>query len=121
MRPSLQVSQWRMNMRSKTMPVDLLFSASSSFAFVQPSTPCSAPALQSGNASALKAPRLPSGESLTPSTPTGNAVSFTGAPPAAGLEYSSDESSLALRKYTVVPSGENAGELTFQQIGRAHV
>src|SRR3546814_5772965 len=117
MRPSLQVSQWRMNMRSKTMPVALLFSASSSFAFVHASTPCPAPALQSGNAPALNATRLPSGEILKPSTPTGNAVSFTGSPPAAGIEYSCDESSFALRKYTVVPSGENAGELTFQPSG----
>src|SRR3546814_810425 len=117
MRPSLQVSQWRMNMRSKTMPVALLFSASSSFAFVHASTPCPAPALQSGNSPALNATRLPSGEILKPSTPTGNAVSFTGSPPAAGIEYSCDESSFALRKYTVVPSGENAGELTFQPSG----
>src|SRR3546814_19223967 len=51
------------------------------------------------------------------STPTGNAVSVTGAPPAAGIEYSCDESSFALRKYTVVPSGENAGALTFQPSG----
>src|SRR3546814_21146686 len=60
---------------------------------------------------------MPSGESLKPSTPTGNAVSFTGSPPAADIEYSCDESSFALRKYTVVPSGENAGELPFQPSG----
>src|SRR3546814_16504688 len=53
----------------------------------------------------------------SPSTPTGNAVSFTGSPPAAGIEYRCDESSFALRKYPVVPSGENAGELTFQSSG----
>src|SRR3546814_18031305 len=120
MRPSLQVSQWRMNMRSKTMPVALLFSASSSFAFVHASTPCPAPALQSGNAPALNATRLPSGEILTPSPPTGNAVSFTGSPPAAGIEYRFYASTFPLRKHTELPAGANHGELTFHPPGVRH-
>src|SRR5690606_33803488 len=116
-RPSFQVSQWRMNMRSKTLPLDLSFSAASSLSFVHASTPCPASGLQSGNAPALKATCEPSGESLNDSTSTGNAVSCTGVPPPAGIEYSCDESPFALRKYTVAPSGENAGVLTFQPSG----
>src|SRR5213075_655299 len=40
-----------------------------------------------------------------------------GSPPCAGMAYSCIEPDLALRKYTVRPSVENDGELTFQPSG----
>ena len=40
-----------------------------------------------------------------------------GSPPATGIEYSCIEPDLPLMKYTVLPSGENAGEFTFQPSG----
>jgi len=58
-RPSFQASQWRMNMRSKTVPVALAASAASSFFFVQ-----SRSALHSGNTANASATWVPSGESL---------------------------------------------------------
>ena len=58
-RPSFQVSQWRMNMRSKTWPLAFAAPASSSFFFVQ-----SRSALQPGNTASANATWRPSGESL---------------------------------------------------------
>src|SRR5688500_15934021 len=44
-------------------------------------------------------------------------VSCFGSPPLAGIEYSCIEPDLPLRKYTVAPSLEKDGELTFQPSG----
>ena len=44
-------------------------------------------------------------------------VSRFGSPPATGIEYNCIEPDFALMKYTLLPSAENAGELTFQPSG----
>src|SRR5687767_4579860 len=47
----------------------------------------------------------------------GKSVNRTGSPPRAEIECSCIDPDFALRKYTVEPSGENDGELTFQPSG----
>ncbi len=92
-RPSFHASQWRMNMRSNTMPVFFCAPRSSSFFCVQARS-----ALQSAKVSMLTAMRLPSGETLKPPTSALNAVTCFGVPPAAGIAYTCELPDLPLRK-----------------------
>ena len=121
--PSAHVSQWRMKRWSKIFPLALpfAFASASCRCLVQASASASALSRQSGNAVDATAMRVPSGDSLNAPTSCARSVSCFGVPPAAGIAYSCELPFFALRKYTVLPSGENAGEFTFQPSGVSRV
>ncbi len=102
-RPSFQVSQCRMNSRSKILPVVLAAAVSSRRSFVQLAS------AQSGKTSIDSASRSPVGATARLVTSSGRSVTCSASPPSIEILHTCDESERVERNQTLLPSGDHRG------------